>query len=330
MKKIGFYDYVNRIMSTILAFTIVMGMSLSMTGCTARENVEGNPFYFLNSGETKLETRYYELEATELESMVWECIDILSEAPEGDSCKAPVQLAGGVESVRIDGKRITLDFRDEYLKMSPSTEVLVRAAIVKTLTKLPDVRYVFFTVNEEFLLDASGKNVGAMTDETFIYNDGNAINTYEEVVVSLYFANESGTKLISAYRDKFYSTNVPLELFVVEELISGPSGQVEGLYPTINSETKVISVSTSDGVCYVNLDDAFLVTVGNVTTEMAVYSIVNSLTSLPGVKKVQILVNGEIPPSISASSYEHNGDIVTTLPDNDVIMEVEDENGQNQ
>ena len=70
-----------------------------------------------------------------------------------------------------------------------------------------------------------------MNAEQFINNDGNEINTYELVKVKLYFANADGDKLIAAYREKHYSTNTPLERFVVEELIAGPSGQIEGLYP---------------------------------------------------------------------------------------------------
>ena len=53
----------------------------------------------------------------------------------------------------------------------------------------------------------------------FINNDGNEINTYELVKVKLYFANADGDKLIAAYREKHYSTNTPLERFVVEELM---------------------------------------------------------------------------------------------------------------
>ena len=62
-----------------------------------------------------------------------------------------------------------------------------------------------------------------------------------------------------------------------------------------------------------NLDAGFTVTVGNVPTEMAAYSIVNALTDLPGIERVQILVNGEVPSVLSAVSFEKNNDIVTTL-----------------
>ena len=152
-----------------------------------------------------------------------------------------------------------------------------------------------------------------MNAEQFINNDCNEINTYELVKVKLYFANADGDKLIAAYREKHYSTNTPLERFVVEELIAGPSGQIEGLYPVINPETKIINILTKDGICYVNLDSSFLTVVNNVSTEVAVYSIVNSLVELDNINKVQILVNGEVPSTFSNSTFERNLDYVTTL-----------------
>ena len=152
-----------------------------------------------------------------------------------------------------------------------------------------------------------------MSADQFIDNDGNEINTYELTRNKLHFANEDGDKLIAAYREKHYSTNTPLERFVVEELISGPSGQVPGLYPTVNPETKIINVMTKDGICYVNFDSSFLTVVNNVSTELAVYSIVDSLVELSNINKVQILVNGEVPNSFTTTTFERNLDYVTTL-----------------
>ncbi|MBO4514609.1 MAG: GerMN domain-containing protein, partial [Lachnospiraceae bacterium] len=131
--------------------------------------------------------------------------------------------------------------------------------------------------------------------------------------VKLYFANEEGDRLIAAYREKFYSTNTPLERFVVDEILSGPSGKIAGLYATVSPDTKILSVMSKDGIVYVNFDSNFLNVVGNVTTEVAIYSIVNSLTELPNVHHVQILVNGEIPDVFTQATFEKNMDLVTTL-----------------
>ena len=51
----------------------------------------------------------------------------------------------------------------------------------------------------------------------------------------------------------------------------------------------------------------------NVSTEVAVYSIVNSLVELDNINKVQILVNGEVPSTFSNFTFERNLDYVTTL-----------------
>ena len=81
----------------------------------------------------------------------------------------------------------------------------------------------------------------------------------------------------------------------------------------INPEIKIFNILTKDGICYVNLDSSFLTVVNNVSTEVAVYSIVNSLVELDNINKVQILVNGEVPSTFSNSTFERNLDYVTTL-----------------
>ncbi len=289
-----------------------------LTGCSEQVEETGIPIYYISNTETKLEIHPVDIELTgDREQDVTTLLEILKENPESLMYKAPLSYPFEIKSYKVDDTRITIDFNEEYKNLGVTTEVLVRAAIVQTLLQVKGIKYIFFNVEGESLQDNMGKPVGRMSAKTFIYNDGNAINTYDEVVIRLFFANEEGNALIGAYRDKFYSTNVPLELFVVEETIAGPSGQIEGLYPTINPETNVISVSTSDGVCYVNLDSGFTTTVGNVPTEMAAYSLVNALTELPSVDKVQILVNGEVPAIFQSSTFERNEDIITTLTDDE-------------
>lgn len=318
----------HRILSLVLTVVMAFCLTCGLGGCGKETAQPGTPIYYVNMDETGIESHNFVLTGEDTDDKIMEMFEYLGTTPSKLEYKAPLAMGFSVNSYSCESNYITVDFNSAYENLSTTTEVLVRAAIVKTLVQLPSIRYVYFTVDGEALMDVTGTPVGKMSGDTFIYNDGNAINTYDEVVVRLYFANADGDALIGAYRDKFYSTNIPLELFVVEELISGPSGQIEGLYPTINSETNILSVTTSDGICYVNLDSGFLSGVNNVTTDVAIYSIVNSLTELSSVKKVQILVNGEIPASLGSSSFEKNNDIITTLDDDTVsepIIEVDEE-----
>ena len=79
---------------------------------------------------------------------------------------------------------------------------------------------------------------------------------------------------------------------MVEQLIAGV-GKGEKAFPTINPGTKIVSVNVKDGICYVNLDNAFLTQIYNVTPEVTIYSITNSLVEIANVNKVQISINGD-------------------------------------
>ena len=304
-----------RVAARILGLFLVLGSSLMLAACGSKDVVGENTWqvYYVSTSETKVEQHPHEIIADTPEGKLAELIGYLSANPEKLAYKAPLGLGFQLLSAQLEEATLVLDVDAEYLELPMTTEVLVRAAIVRTLTQLEEVGYVSITVEGGQLYDGVGRPVGRMNAEQFIDNNGNEINTYELARIQLYFASEDGASLIAANREKYYSTSMQLERFVVEELIAGPSGQVEGLYPSVNPNTKIINVTTKDGICYVNLDENFLTVVNNVPTEESVYAIVNSLVELSNINKVQILVDGEVPSTFSASTFERNLDIVTTL-----------------
>lgn len=302
-------------MKKILIWILALVLTLVPAGC-GRAPLRGEntvQICYLNSEETRVVTEDYNLVSAKLEERIDELVELLKQLPDKHSLKAPLAMGFEVLGTTFSEGKLTIDVDENYLVLPLTTEVLVRGAIVRTLTQLEGVNYIEITVNSNQLFDGLGELVGWMNSEQFIQNDGNEINTYEPVRIKLFFANESGDGLLGAYREKHYSTNTPLERFVVEETIAGPSGQISGLYPTINPATKIINIMTKDGICYVNLDDNFLAVPGNSSIDLAVYSIVNALVELNNINKVQILINGEIPESLHNSIYERNLDIVTTL-----------------
>ncbi len=296
------------ILSCILVFA-------GLTACKQEEPVGDNVYqiYVVNNAATKVESHGHEMLATDADEMLQELVQCMSTQPDKMEYQVPFAMGFEILDMQLNEGKLLLNVDGAYMNLPATTEVLVRAAIVRTLTQLDNVQYVGLTVEGQELFDQTGEVVGLMNAESFINNDGNEINTYEPTRVKLYFANESGDKLIGAYREKYYSTNVPLERFVVEELIAGPSGKIAGLYPSINPQVKIISVTTKDGICYVNLNSAFLTVVNNVSTEISIYSIVNSLVELSTVNKVQILIEGSVPESFGSTIYERNLDCVTTL-----------------
>lgn len=301
-------------MKKILGYLLLF-LTLFFAGCGQVSKVPAGSFavWFINNGETKMETHFCELKEVGTEEQIREVLQLLSAVPEDLECKAPLNMGFQVLDMQFADSTLMLNVDKAYKELPVTTEVLVRAALVRTFTQIKAVSYVMINVEGEQLYDNAGEPVGRMNGEQFILSDGNAIHTHELAKVRLYFAGESGSDLIAAYREKHYATNVSLERLVVEELIAGPGGQAEGLYPSVNPNTKIINIITKDGICYVNLDENFLMVVNNVSTDVSIYAVVNSLVELSNVTKVQVLVNGQVPPGYQSATFERNLDIVTTL-----------------
>ena len=205
-------------------------------------------------------------------------------------------LSDSYQGYALNEGQVNLDFSEDYAKQGHIVEVLGRAAVVRTVTQIDGIDTVTFSVQGEALVDAIGIPVGAMTADSFIDNAGTEINAYVDTEFRLYFANETGDALTEVSRNVIYNSNMSMEQQVVEELIKGPRQDdiagYEAGYPTVNPAVTILSVTVRDRVCYVNLSEEFLTPVYDVTSQVALYSIVNSLVELPGVNKVQISIDG--------------------------------------
>lgn len=270
--------------------------------------------YCVNNEETGIVSHEYQTETMERNILLEELLQQLSLASDKLQYKAPLAGSFSLLGYSITEEQLVLNFSEEYRKQPATTEVLVRAAIVRTLSQIDGVAHISFQVKEEPLTDLFGNVVGVMNADTFIDNDGNEINTYEKVKLTLYFANESGDKLRKVFRNVVFNSNISMERLVVEQLLAGPAKGENG-YPTINPATKIQSVTVKDGTCYVNLDGSFLTQPYKVTSDVTVYSITNSLAELSNVNKVQITIDSttdkELKDNVPLSTvFERNLEIV--------------------
>lgn len=302
-------------MKKIVVLIGVILSVLGLSGCGAASGTSENTHavYYLSNSETKIEMHEYTLQAQDTTGQVEELLQVLQSMPSNLKYKAPLSMGFQVLDYSLKSEKLLLNVSKEYLDLTNTQEILVRAAIVKTMTQLEDINFVGFTVEGQQLTDSRGNPIGWESQDQFVENEGNEINTYEQVVLTLYFANETGDGLMACTRTKEYNTNISKEKLIVEELIAGPNN--ENAYPSVNSQTKVASVAVQDGICYVNLDESFLTPVPNVTAEVTMYSIVNSLVELSNINKVQISVNGDsnvvFRDSFSLDKYyERNLDLI--------------------
>ena len=291
---------------------------LEVEGCGGKSTETADNIvsvYYLNSDETGVLSQDYEIKSdlSNTEAVVDELLIQMETMPEKLEYEAPIYCAVNLISYSIQGGLLTLNFDAGYNEIDTVTEILDRAAVVRTLTQVQGVDYVTYMVAGTPLTDAAGNIIGNMSADNFVYNAGNEINTYEKVELVLYFASEEGNGLIPVYRNVVYNSNILMQRLAVEQVLKGPN--TDAAMPTLNPQTKINSVSVRDGVCYVDFDSNFLNQPYNVTADVAIYSLVNTLCAITDVNKVQISVAGSTDvifmDTLSLGTvFERNLDIV--------------------
>ena len=272
----------------------------------------GIRIYYLNKADYGIKEQEYVPEANDRDRIIEELIAKLCVQPKEMTLRAPIS-GFRLLSSETKGRIVTLNFSGEYYDLSAVEEVLTRTAVVNTMCSFAEVDGVYFLVEGEAFHDADGEEPGVMEPSQFIYNSYTEMRNYERVRLHLYFAGETGDRLVDAFRTVVYNSNMPLERIVLEQVILGPNGSFA--YPTVNSETRVINVTTRDRCCYINLSSDFLYGQPDVTAQTATYSIVNSLCELPSVESVQISVEGNADVTFMESislmgSFSMNRDLV--------------------
>ncbi|KLU65900.1 sporulation and spore germination [Desulfosporosinus acididurans] len=120
----------------------------------------------------------------------------------------------------------------------------------------------------------------------------------ETVKLTLYFPNADGSALVPAQRTVEVS-NQEIIKAMFKELSSPPSG----LEPPLPKGTILRSAVVKDGVATLSLSSQFRTNFGGGSDAelMTIYSIVDSITNLPGVQSVQFLLEGQKQDAILGS-----------------------------
>lgn len=287
-------------MKKLLLLFVLCLMCTQCVSCGNAAREAGTKVYYISSEKNSLVPVRFDFTTQTKREQVEEALNALGTDP-GEvrytrTMPAEVKIR---EYTFNEENSLVIYLNTEYNTLDNYTEILVRAAIVKTLVQIDGVDSVTFYVGNEPLKNAGGI-VGAMTSDTFIDDFGMETDAMKTKTVTLYFADNSGKRLVAETREVYYSGNQSIEKVVLDQLLEGPRNAL--LQRTINSYTALLSVSVMDNICYVNLDTSFESGLSQVTETASVYSIVNSLTELDGIDGVQLLVRGNKPALYSVQA----------------------------
>ena len=288
-------------------FAWILLAALLLTGCSGTDGVTTpealgeNDYlvYFTNGEETMLIPTVYHAEQTSVNGLIRELTRAMNTVPANGAYKKvrPEEMNLFIRSLLTRSGTLILYYDETYYTLKGTTEVLYRAAVTKTLCQIEGVEAIEVYVNEEPLMDETGNPVGAMSADNFLDNTFGELSFSQTMVISLFFATQSGDSLREIPVSVVYDGSFSMERLVVEQLIKGPEvitglkqGTVQNAIPPGSAVNKV---TLRDGVCYVDLNEAFMNKIPEISDQITIYSVVDSLTSLDTVVGVQFLIDGQ-------------------------------------
>ena len=280
-----------KVRNYLMLFLLLVGILTAGCGMKSGQTSDesGYTIYYLNAAGNQLVGNPYEPQTGEQETLVQELMAALNTVPADLECQSAMPSQVEKMSFRVEANVLHLYADANYALMDSVREILCRAALTKTLTQIPGIDYLTIYCAEQPIMDGAGNPVGMLAASDFV-DSIRDVNSFERTEMTLYFANETGDMLLPETREVMRSTNTSVEKLIVEQLIEGP--KVTGRYTTIPKDVKLLSVSVNETVCSINLDAAFLNSTLEVKEYIPIYSIVNSLSELSTVSRVQIRING--------------------------------------
>ncbi len=189
-----------------------------------------------------------------------------------------------VQSWSQENRAVTLDLSPELLDASSMDRTLAAFCATLTLCQLDGVESVTVSAGGQALFSG-------LVPEDALLSDTDTDPYVRQL--RLYFADSQNRYLISEYHTLTLDEDTSPERYVMEELLRGPNSSE--LHSVVPAGTKLLSCSTAEGVCTVNLSAEFLQNRPDTILgeRLAVYSVVNSLAALSNVDSVILLAEGQ-------------------------------------
>ncbi len=274
---------------------ILMLLSLLLcliAGCSRKAvTKEGLRVYYRELSESGIVSQLYKPSSTDQEAVITELWTKLSKSNSEEERLSLIPSDLKLVRFSVENSSLELYFDSSYQYMDTVSELLFRAGIVKTFCQVEGIESVAFFVDEKPLTNSSYAPLGVQTSADYVDIIGNGLSSQKKVTLTLYYADEKGDALIKKLQDVVYESSYSIEKDVINRLIQGPFG--DGYFRTLPANLQLISIGVKDKICYVNFDSSFLTDALSIDGNLIVYSIVNSLTELADVQRVQIMVNGD-------------------------------------
>lgn len=183
------------------------------------------------------------------------------------------------------------------------SDLLMMAAITKTLFQLKDIPSIRLTIN--------AKSGDVIEDHLYLrdsfYFYGYEEESLAETEIGIYIPADDGQMLKRVMIKKQTAPDISDQELIVDELVE------RNILP---QGTHVNMVSVHEDMCYLDLSEEFMNGSADISSELAVCALVNSILKQCELDTVQILVDGK-----QMNTYRGSIDMKNPLPFNSEVVE---------
>lgn len=300
-----------RLLSIALVLSLIL---VCLSGCSSSSN-NTYTVYYLDINKSVLVPKEYEVKSSKVDDVIEELINVLSSDTDSPKYFQPIPNDLKVKECKLNEGNLIIDFSADYYSIKGTKEVLMRAAIAKTLLQIEGVNKVTFYVSNKQLVDENGNVVSSMTNDSFIDNYGDESSFLVKKELSLYYATTEGESLICEKKLVDVDERMSIADVVLDNIRKKPD--LKNARVAVPEDTKVLYTAISDGVCYVTLDSTLLTEKSDISNKAIIYSIVNSLCDSADVKTVVIKISNS-----NAKTQQNNLEISGTyVADKSMVVE---------
>lgn len=276
-------------MKKSLVVLIILSLLALTSACLVKDKTAEITLYYANEDNSQVLTEKRNVKIPREKTLQQISVEELLKGPETDGLISTIPEGTELLNLEVKDKIATVNLSKDFTGF-PGTmaESLALISIVNTLTDLEGIEQVEILVEGSELIAPSGNPYGLLKR----YDIEQINRDLNKQTITLYFPDEQAMYVVPEQRE--VSKDKPIEEIVVQELMKGPKTP-DLSSTTIPEEAKLLSVEIKDKIAYVNFSKELVEKhVGGSTGEMmTILPIVNSLTELPEIEKVQFLVEGE-------------------------------------
>lgn len=295
MEKKKFFSYFKYVVFVALAISIIWGIFVYTKNIKMAEGTDTFNMYYINTDTNILEIEKRAINSVSDQKLMFNTVvEEYFAGSKNANLSLVLPKEFKVKNKSYKNRTAYIDLVGSYNEMPSYLKILSMGSLVYTLTDIDFIDNVCVSVEGKAVMDANNEKQAVFNRENVMYNPTVSPEKTNWQVIYLYFADQSGKKLVCQQRGMEVKQSLSLEYQIVEQLINGPdNSKSDQLQQTVPNSTKIRDIKTEEGICYVNLSRDFIKKNSSISEPIVIYSIVNSLTEFGNVNRVQFLIEGE-------------------------------------